>query len=96
MVIFTIIGCFFNSGTYDLALIESFFEILEIVRTFFHSIHMRIFKNLFSKLNRVFSAIYVLYSDEYFQIRKIHMLGHAFGNLVLKKTLFSMNLNYLL
>ena len=29
------IGCFFNSVFYDLALIQSFFGIFEIVRTFF-------------------------------------------------------------
>ena len=39
-------GCFFNSVFYDLALIQSFFRIIEIVRTFFHSIHRRIFKNV--------------------------------------------------
>ena len=39
------IGCYFNSGIYDLALIQSFFGIFEIGRTFFHSIHERIFKN---------------------------------------------------
>jgi hypothetical protein len=38
-------GCFFNSVFYDLALIQSFFGIFEIWRTFFHSIHRRIFKN---------------------------------------------------
>ena len=38
-------GCFFNSVFYDFALIQSFFGIFEIVRTFFHSIHRRIFKN---------------------------------------------------
>ena len=36
---------FLNSGFYDLALIQSFFEIFEIGRTFFHSIYRRIFKN---------------------------------------------------
>ena len=39
------IGCFFNSGFYALALIQSFFGILQIGRTFFHSIHRQIFKN---------------------------------------------------
>ena len=39
------IGCFFNSVFYDLALIQSFFVIFEIGRTFFHSIHRQIFKN---------------------------------------------------
>jgi hypothetical protein len=39
------IGCLFNSVFYDLALIQSFFGIFEIVRTFFHSIHRRIFEN---------------------------------------------------
>ena len=38
-------GCFFSSGFYDLALIQSFFRIFEIGRAFFHSIHWRIFKN---------------------------------------------------
>ena len=37
-------GVFFISGFYDLALIQSFFGIFEIERTFFHSIHRRIFK----------------------------------------------------
>ena len=36
---------FFNSAFYDLALIQSFFGTFEIGRTFFHSIHRRIFKN---------------------------------------------------
>ena len=40
------IGCFFNSVFYDLALILSFFGIFEIVRTFFHSVHRRIFKDV--------------------------------------------------
>ena len=38
-------GSFYNSVFYELALILSFFGIFEIVRTFFHSIHRRIFKN---------------------------------------------------
>ena len=38
-------GCFFNSRFYDLALIQSYFGIFEIERTFFHSIYRRIFKN---------------------------------------------------
>ena len=37
-------GCF-NSVFFYLALIQSFFGIFEIERTFFHSIHRRIFKN---------------------------------------------------
>ena len=36
---------FFNSVIYDLALIQSFFGIFEIGRTFFDIIHRRIFKN---------------------------------------------------
>ena len=39
------IGFFLNSVIYDLALIQSFFGIFEIVRTFFHSVHRGIFKN---------------------------------------------------
>ena len=49
-----ITGCFFNFVIYDLALIHSFFWIFEIGRTFFHSIHRRIFKNdktFFNKTN---------------------------------------------
>ena len=61
----TFYSVFFNSVIYDLALIQSFFGIFEIVRTLFHSIHRRIFKNA----KTLFSAIYVLYLDEYFQIR---------------------------
>ena len=38
-------GVFFNSVFYDLAIIQEFFGIFEIGRTFFHSIHRRIFKN---------------------------------------------------
>ena len=45
VVHFAYIGCFFNSGFYDLALIQSFLGILEIGRTFFHSTQRRIFKN---------------------------------------------------
>ena len=37
---------FLNSGFYDLALIQSFFGVIEIVRTFFNTIHRRIFKNV--------------------------------------------------
>ena len=37
------VGFFFNSGTYDLAIFQSFFGIFEIGWRFFHSIHWRIF-----------------------------------------------------
>ena len=39
------IGCYFNSGFYDLALIQSISGIFKIGRKFFHTIHRRIFKN---------------------------------------------------
>ena len=43
--VFIYTGCFFNSVIYDLALIQSFFGIFEIVRKFVHRKHWGIFKN---------------------------------------------------
>ena len=59
---YAIIGCFFlNSGTYDLAFIQSFFDIFEIGRIFFHSIHRRIFNNAKNFIDRTNLSLKNLY-----------------------------------